>query len=219
MCLRWTWYMCTYTKSHVQLISLTAKMVIDIRGYYSCTASTVADGESHVSLSLSARVHTLKEAMSCVLSRRVRPSREVGSRDHFAPTTIPSNKMLHGSELTKRTALWTLPQLQFQLQAQLCQVLALQADLLIVLMLSILHSIKQHMLNVRFQLQLLQPTTKVSHLMFGGLFSHMRQSWTTKPPIHHHPFQIVVEAKLNTRQIILAAFSVHGQYYFVKLIY
>ena len=142
--------------------------------------------QDHSSISLDLLPTTSQSAINHLLWTTGNTNLQIAHWVHHLP---------NGSELTKRTALWTLPQLQFQPQAQLCQVLALWADLLIVLMLSILHSIKQHMLNVRVELQLLQPTTKVPHLMFGGFFSHMTQSWTKNPLINHHLFQIVVEAK------------------------
>ena len=45
--------------------------------------------------------------------------------------------------------------------------------------------------------------------MFGGLFDPMTQM---KNHLNHcHPFWIVVEAKLGTKEIILVVFYVHGQ--------
>ena len=73
---------------------------------------------------------------------------------------------------------------------------------------SILLCIKHHMLNVRLKDQHLRPSTKVQHLMPGGLFSPMTQMKNHLS--HHHPFQIAVEAELSTRQATLAVFCVHG---------
>ena len=115
--------------------------------------------------------------------------------------------LLNNIGLEKRMPLQTILWVQDHLQALPFLVLALQAGLSIAIMSSILLCIKHHMLNMRLKAQHLRPPTNVWHPMPGGLFSPMTQM---KNHPSHHPFQIVVEAELSTRQAMLAVFCVHG---------